>query len=254
MALSKQILGFALGSVWRWAQSENRNGLLGPLKRLDIAGVELTFSDPEALQRFRLSKQNTEWLKSLPYVSIHAPFNLFSLEKKKDILAHLQIVSTLYRQTGAQNVVVHPTRSDSIKLLEEFDFSISIENMHPKDGFDIPALSSIFSTYPEYRLCLDVSHAYLWSPRETGHLIRTFRDRISQIHLSGTYRKKCHQSLTIVTKTFMESIKELKTLNVPLIVEEDFQTKNIEHVRKELRFIADLFSENLHGVGSENPR
>ena len=70
-----RIYSFALGNIWRWAQSENRNGLLRYAKNLDLSGVEITLPTESELCAFRLSKENLSWLKTLPYVTIHAPFD-----------------------------------------------------------------------------------------------------------------------------------------------------------------------------------
>jgi len=236
-----RIYSFALGNIWRWAQSENRNGLLRYLKNLDLSGVEFTFPTENALYAFRLSKENLSWLKTLPYVTIHAPFNLFFEENQDNILHQMDIISSLYDTIRAENVIIHPTRSNAIELLKHFSFKVSIENMPPKMHFDGIGLKKIFAAHPDFQFCLDVSHAYLWSKHETEKLINIFGERISQIHLSGTYRRKSHQSLLTVTDDFMHSIQCIKTLNVPLVIEEDFENKSIAIVKKELSFIRRLF-------------
>ncbi|GAI60095.1 unnamed protein product, partial [marine sediment metagenome] len=78
----KRVFSFALGNIWRWNTSTNRNVLIDYIRKLDISGVELTFATKEELYSFNLSRKNKHWLKSLDYVTIHAPFRL--IEGSKD--------------------------------------------------------------------------------------------------------------------------------------------------------------------------
>jgi hypothetical protein len=52
-----RIISFALGNVWRWEKSKNRDDFIKYAKKLDIDGVELTFSSKEELLAFELSKE-----------------------------------------------------------------------------------------------------------------------------------------------------------------------------------------------------
>ena len=49
---------FALGSLWQWSKSKNRDDLIKYARQLDINGVELTFSNREELCAFNLSEEN----------------------------------------------------------------------------------------------------------------------------------------------------------------------------------------------------
>ncbi len=96
-----------------------------------------------------------------------------------------------------------------------------------------------------YLKTLDISHAYLRSKYETARLIREFGSRLSQIHLSGTYRRKSHQSLQSVSRDFLQTIEDIKHLEVPLVIEEDFKVKSIAGVKEELTFIRGLFNDAI---------
>ena len=84
-------------------------------------------------------------------------------------------------------------------------------------------------------------HSYTINKNETLKLVEAFKDRITQIHLSGTYRKKHHQSMRIVTKDFLKSIEPIFDLDVPIIIEEDIKIKDIGEVKKEISMIKKLF-------------
>ncbi len=238
----RKIISFALGTIWRWTNSENSDVLISYAKEFNISGVEITFASKEDLYSFKLSKDNKFWLKSLDYVAIHAPFQLVrESENKEEIIRQLDIISRLYDDISAKNVIIHPNDLPAPEILKKYNFNISTENLPPKSYITISDLGKILNKYPKMRLCLDVSHAYLWSKYETAKLIRAFRDKISQIHFSGTHKKKDHQSLRNVTKEFLFSIKFIKELNVPIVIEEDIHVKNLKFVKEEVEYIKNFF-------------
>lgn len=243
----KRIISFALGNIWRW--SKNRDILINYAKKLGVSGIEITFASKEELYTFKLSKDNEAWLKSLDYVSIHAPFQLVKeSENREEIITQLNIISRLYDDINAKNVIIHPDDLPKQNVLKKYGFNISTENLPPKSHINISDLRKILNTYSKMRLCLDVSHAYLWSKSETGKLTKTFKDKISQIHFSGTYKKKDHQSLRKVTKEFLFSIKPIKELNIPIVIEEDIYIKNFEFVKQEIKYIKKIINYLTSGA------
>lgn len=238
----KRICSFSLGNIWRWSKSTNRNVLIDYVKKLDISGVELLFNTKETLYSFVLSETNKQWLRNLDYVSIHAPFDFFE-ETENEVLNQIRIISKLYDDIYAKNVIVHPNdyflRSDPLKGLE---VNLSVENLPRKSGVPISDLRKILNKCPQMKFCLDVSHAYTWSKNETDELVKAFKDRISQIHFSGTYRKKDHQSLKNVSKDFLRSIQPIKKLEVPIVIEEDIEVKSLKYVKEEIEYIRNLFN------------
>lgn len=233
---------FATGNIWRWNKSENRNILINYARKLDnISGVEITFASKEDLYLFRLSESNRRWLRTLDYVTIHAPFRLVrDSEDEEEVIRQLDMISKLYKDVNAKDVIIHPRDIPAKKVLGRYDFNISTENM-PRRSAPISYLKDVLDRHPKMRFCLDVSHAYIWSKHETGKLVRAFRNRISQVHLSGTYKRKSHQSLRCVTDEFMRSIEPVKDLDVPIIIEEDIKTKSLGYVRDEIEYIKRMF-------------
>ncbi|PIU78000.1 MAG: hypothetical protein COZ28_00170 [Candidatus Moranbacteria bacterium CG_4_10_14_3_um_filter_44_15] len=72
--------------------------------------------------------------------------------------------------------------------------------------------------------------------------MKKYRSRISQIHFSGTFRKRTHQSLRIVSKDFLKSIQPLQDLYVPIVIEGDIKIKNIAFLKKEVGYIKKYFN------------
>lgn len=240
-----RLYSFATGNIWRWNDDPNRNALLDPIRSLDISGVELTFSSKEELYAFRPSKINREWLKSLDYVTIHAPFTLLAGGfDETELMRQLECLSVLYHQIDAKNVVIHPERPvfDG-NYLDRCDFQISTENLPRGFGISSDDLMVYLERFPRMMLCLDVAHAYFWGKRETGRLIERFGDRISQIHFSGTYRQQDHLSLQIVSRDFLRSICPLKTLPVPIVIEEDMDVSPMSYIINEINYIKQWFGD-----------
>jgi endonuclease IV len=239
----QRTFSFALGNIWRWNESKNRNALIDYIKDLDVSGVELTFATKEDLYSFKLSKKNKAWLNTLDYVSIHAPFWLFmDAENDEEVLNQLNTITKIYNQINAKNVIIHPEPELlQTNILEKFKIKFSIENLPRKNNVPFSFLKAILRKYPQIDLCLDVSHAYSWSKYETGKLIHFFQKRISQIHFSGSYRKKQHVSLRNVSENFLFSIQPIKHLDVPIVVEEDLKIKSLRYLRQELEYIKSLY-------------
>jgi hypothetical protein len=218
--------------------------LIRYVKTLDISGVEIVFPTEQELNAFHISGIDAQWLSGLPYTTIHAPFNLFSSHASEEtILKQLNVISKLYERIHAKSVVFHPAPCEKLAPLTDRNFHVILENLPPGRHAGIPDLRRIFNEYPEFAFCLDISHAYLWSKYETARLLREFGSRLSQIHLSGTYRRKSHQTLQSVSRNFLQTIDDIKQLEVPLVIEEDFKVKSIAGVKKELNFIRGLFHD-----------
>lgn len=211
-------------------------------KKLDISGVEVTFASKEELYAFALSRDNKSWLRNLDYVSIHAPFRLLSeSDNNEELIGQLDIIADLYNEINARNVVIHPDELPFPEILGNYSLHFSTENLPSLSSARIADLRNVFDTYPDMELCLDVSHAYLHSERETGYLIDAFSERISQVHFSGASENADHLSLRQVTERFMSSIEPIKGLHVPIVIEEDIENENLEEVKEEIRFIKAIF-------------
>ncbi|MCK4667275.1 hypothetical protein KAU33_11025 [Candidatus Dependentiae bacterium] len=237
-----ETLCFALGTIWNWTKSKNRNALIDYAKNLKVDGIEITFATKEEVYAFDITNDNRNWLKSLKYVSIHAPFNLLrGSVDEKELIKQLDIIDDIYKDINAKNVVIHPTELPEPRILNKYKFKMSTENLPPVKIFTIVKLIDVFKKYPNMGFCLDVAHAYLWSKDKTKRLLKKFGNRLTQVHLSGTYRRRDHQSLRTVTSNFMKSIETVFALDVPIIIEETIKKKSMTLLHEEVKFIRDLF-------------
>ena len=242
MKIMARIISFALGSIWRWEKSQNRDDFIKYAKSLDIDGVELTLSSKEELLAFKLSPSNEKFLRSLAYVTIHAPFDFIKKAgNEPEIIRQLEVVAKIYQQVGAKNVIFHPYDLPERRILDKFDFKVSTENLRQRRKITIADFKKIFAKYPKIGLCVDVAHAYSWSKQETGNLVKAFSHKITQFHLSGSYRNKDHQSMRKVSQDFLSSIKLLFKSKAPIVIEEDIKIKSEKYLQEEVEFIKKMF-------------
>ncbi len=238
------LIGFSTGSIWRWMKTNNRNELIDYLKSLDLPAIELAIGSKEELYSFRLSDENISWLQKLAHVSIHAPAFHKTAENPDELKKQLKIIENLVSFTGACTVVIHIEDIPSADVLKTVDFPVSIENTGP-DNYTSPGkLADIFTLFPEFKFCLDLSHAALISEQETEILISRFGSRISHIHLSGTYKNSDHQSLIGASESFYRSVIPSFNLNVPFLIEEDIEKREINYLCRELETAHKLINSD----------
>lgn len=212
--------------------------LVDVARQLDIAGVEITLASKEELFSFQLSREDMTWLRALPHVSIHAPFRLVTgSDNREDLLHQLRLLSELYQSISAKTIVIHPDEMPKPELLQQQTFAVSTENM-PEGRFSAQSnLHDLMSRYPTAGLCIDVSHAYLRSAKETAQLITAFKSKISHVHLSGADADSDHLSLRNAPREFLHSIQPIKALMVPIVLEADIRTVSIEYLKEEITYI-----------------
>lgn len=231
----ERIFSFALGNLWTWDKNNEKNNILDYVRKLGVDNVELTAVPIGSL---KISEENRRWLKDLEYVSIH-PF-IKGAAGNDSIVKQMDLIYSIYDSVNAKQLIIHPKELPSKEILKMYDMKVSTENMPPKFHIEDSKLNSLITEY-DLGLCLDVSHAYRFSGAETKKLAEMYESRISQIHFSGTYRNKNHQSLRIVTQRFLDSIEPIKKLNVPIVIEEDIKEQNLDEVKEEIKYIKNLF-------------
>lgn len=240
-----RLIGFSLGTIWRWVSKDNAAGLIDYARKLDIDGIELNFSRGMLLG-MRLDRSQLAWLRKLRYVSIHAPFELqkpVGVRGAEEFAYQMDRIWELYRRVRAKNLIMHPGQLPGRRLLDEYDFRVSTENMSCGPGSTTAALKRILHDYPDIGLCLDVSHAFAVSSTETGRLVGAFESRISQVHISCTCGSRTHQSIGRATAAFLSSIKPTMRLDVPFMIEEDVRKEDMERMKAEIRLVRNILDE-----------
>ncbi len=235
-------INLATGNLWQ-KFDDNFVKTFPLIKKLNIQGIEITtaFSDLAAV---KFSKDDLKWLKSLKRVSVHAPFGYEHIKNDKKLVSKKVLqTNDLYNKVNAETLVVHANEQSFIReITKKTDMHISIEHMEPHKSVNLTKFASLLRKYPQAGVCMDVSHNYSWGIDETAKMINKFKDRISEVHFSGTRNKVTHRAVSLAPKNFFKSIKPLKDLDTPIVIEEDMGLNNLTWIRKEIKFIKDTLN------------
>jgi hypothetical protein len=161
-------------------------------------------------------------LEALPldpfdYVSFHAPSS-FAREQEERVIDLLMPV----KQRG-WNIIVHPDVIYTPRLWTHFGELLLVENMDRRKaiGRTVDDLKDIFLNLPQARLCLDVAHARQLDTTLVvlSSIMRTFDDRIAEIHISELDSRCRHQPMSNAAVQDYQQIIGRCFRTAPVIVE-----------------------------------
>jgi len=224
--------------------SDDRNKFVEKLRQLSPKGVELSFAYPDDLFDFDINKNNLEYLRSLKFNSIHAPWKNIIYGKNKTSEKVLQKISELYKQIKCRNVVFHKNEIEDYSVITNNGFTASIENddwRKPNNNFE--DMKDILDSRREFKLTFDFSHALSVSFPDNLRYINYFKDRLIEIHLSIINKNSekhdfLHKYNTSELKALLQP---LKTVFVPIILEGAVSNlEEIRSIKKEMEYIGTL--------------
>lgn len=233
--IARRPLSFSTGPMWPVIFDHNKR--LEFLRSLDLRldGVEICLPYSDQVLEFTPTPANVEWMRSLTTVSIHAPFRM----ETDSLLEQMDKICGLYREIKAFNVIIHPNTLPEPGILAKHpDVRFSTENLPPNGNISRQGLGKILQRYTNLGLCLDVTHAFHWSADETGNLTHEFRDRLTQIHLSGGKKTLEHLPIQEASLRYMDSIRCLFNLDIPIVMEFDYG--NADNIDLQKKIIEDV--------------
>lgn len=231
----RRIIGFSQGVLFK-LYNVNKEANIKLLKDCGSNAIEANCHHVSDVAFLSLLLEHIK-AHDFEYVSLHAPVNIRYGDntETKELLHKLE---GFYHQLGAELIVIHPDLVDDWSVFEDFKMRWAIENMdnRKKNFKNLDDLEKFFSEHPDWWLVLDVGHVN--SNDKTmvlaEELIKAFRDRIVEIHLSGY--EKFHDPLHLTEQ--VEIIECCKDLFVPIIIESVFDPSDgLEGVKKELDYI-----------------
>lgn len=246
---SKRIFSLSTGNFYQWVKSKSEydhgyyDYIIGICRKFEIDGIEIFFAFNESVRKFSINEENLRWLRSLDYVTVHAPVKF--PKKDEDAAETLERISRIYKKINAKHLIIHPVNFPRRKILDRFDFKVSTENLGRKRNIPISEIKKIVEKN-NIGLCLDVAHAYFWSKHETRKIIKTFGKRITQVHFSAAFRRKPHVSFGIAGRDFIYSARPVRNLEVPIIIEQKMETRGTDFVKSEIRRIKSFFNCQSH--------
>lgn len=208
----ERAIGFSTGSLGRsdfgWA--------VNILNRVDVSAVELSalrFHELEPL----IKAIDTLDLKQFRYKSFHAP-SKFDADQEKYVVKLLHQI-----KDRGWPIVVHPDVLHTSRLWKGLNGSLCIENMDIRKpvGRTCSELKQLFDIYTHSHLCFDIAHAKQIDGTmvEASRILKEFRGRIKQIHISDVDSQSVHHPINRVAMYSFQKVCDLIPSSVPLILE-----------------------------------
>lgn len=180
------------------------------------------------------------------YVSFHAPTNF---DDERPLVNKLKTIADM-----GLNIVVHPDTITDIQLWRLLGARLCLENMDSRraTGRTADELQTFFDLLPDAKLCLDVAHARQVdsSMTEAVRILRRFKDRLAQFHISEINSKGKHFEMSFAAKRAYEPFSEFFA-SVPVIIESVVQQDKIASELHETVALANRYKHDVdHRTGS----
>jgi hypothetical protein len=214
-------IGFSTGAL---ARGDFRKALL-MLAGKNVCAVELS-----ALRQDELAPlvQQLEHLDLTPfqYISFHAPSSMD--------LSFEPIALDLLEEVAARKwpIIAHPDAMHNPTEWNRLGRNLCIENMDKRKpvGQTARDLAHFFELLPEASLCFDIGHARQVDPTmsEAAAILRTFRGRIRQLHVSEVNTQSKHDALSLESMLAFQKVCHLIPPDCPAILESRVEEAQIE--------------------------
>lgn len=253
------IVGFSTGAI---AKGDFRKAL-NSLRKNNVRAVELSALREHELPALMSCLTQLD-LSGFGYVSVHAPTKFVELREAR-------VIELLKPAVDLRlPIVVHPDSIQSLELWNSIGPLLLIENMDKRkaSGRTVSELKFVFESLPEAGLCFDVAHARQVDPSmiESAQMLRTFQDRLREVHVSGVTTRSIHGPISAAARFAYVSIADLIPMTVPIILESPIEEPMIqeeinfargtffpfERLRTDIDDVLDLKSPPLRRVQAEN--
>lgn len=223
---------------------KDRNDRIDALRQFSPLGIEISFSHPEYLFDFEISKNNLKYLQSLKFNSIHAPWMYKKVKERKEALEKIRI---LYKQINARNVVFHKDGIEDYDLVASSGFVVSLENDDwKKPNNSLEYFKCLLDKNKKFRFTFDFAHA-VSTESDIAEYINYFKDILVEIHFSIIIKDSLGQysSHTFLHQNDGEELRKLlqplKKVSVPLVLESFVSNLNdINLIKKEIEYIKKI--------------
>jgi len=210
-----------------------------------LAGKNVNAVELSALRQDELTplvKQLGELdLTSFKYVSFHAPSSIDQSFESKAL--------ELLEEVAARKwpIIVHPDAMHTPSEWNRLGECLCIENMDKRKAVGQTAqdLAQFFELLANASLCFDIGHARQVDPTmsEAAAILRSFRGRIQQLHVSEVNTQSKHDALSLESMLAFQKVSHLIPLDCPAILESRVEESQIdEEIQNTL---TSLSTENL---------
>jgi hypothetical protein len=205
-------IGFSTGAL---ALGDFQRGVAA-LRHAGVKQVELSALREDELPLL-LAWLDGRDLPEFEYVSVHAPSRL-KRENEHSLVRRLMEV----RGRGWR-IIVHADVITEPAAWQSLGDSLCIENTDKRkpSGQGVAQMGNVFGPLPEATFCLDLGHARQVDPTmgQAYFMLREFRGRLRQIHLSEVDARSHHDRLSEAAALSFQQIADYVPLKVPIILE-----------------------------------
>jgi hypothetical protein len=231
-------IGFSTGAL---ALSDFRRGL-DILGGHDATAVELS-----AL-RYSELKPLMDWLPRLDlrqfvFVSVHAPSS-YQAHQECEVVSNLEVAATMNLP-----IVVHPDTIHDISLWKAFGKLVCIENMDKRKaiGRNVEELDGVFEKLPDASMCFDIAHArqYDTSMLEAYRILRSYRGKIRQLHVSEVNSSSRHDRLSHGAVRSFQEVADMLPPEAPVILESPVTAQQMDSEMQRVRLALRMVPSTL---------
>jgi hypothetical protein len=225
-------IGFSTGAL---ALGDFALGL-SLIRQANLPVVELSALREPEVEPLVASLETLD-LTGFTYVAVHAPSRIDPANERA-IVARLAAFAT-----RGWPIVMHPDAIHDVDAWRPLGPTLCLENMDSRKptGRNVKEMREWFARLPEAGFCLDLGHARQWDPSmtEAYFLLKTFRSRLRQIHLSEVTSTCKHERLNRLAIRAFQDIAANVDEGTPIILESIIPPQElageIERAREALR-------------------
>lgn len=223
-------IGFSTGAL----ALDDFRGALCSLKNKGTEAVELSALRERELIPLVDAIPSLD-LRSFRHISVHVPssmspgFEAVAVEKLRSVADRGWLI------------VIHPDVISRYDKWLVFRDRLCIENMDKRKPIGQTAiqLQQMFEKLPDASFCMDLGHARQVDPTMTEAflILRRFRSRLKQLHISEVNSDSRHGEITLEAFIAFRKVAELIPEDVPVIVESRVPKPDID---REVRLVREI--------------
>jgi len=181
-------------------------------------------------------------LSSFKYVSFHAPSTMNAAFEPTTVELLEAVVGRGWQ------VIVHPDVIVDWELWKKLGQYLCLENMDKRKavGQTVDQLEPLFKALPEASFCFDLGHVRQVDPTltEAFLILRHFKNRLRQIHISDVNSDSRHAELTIEAMLAFKRLAPAIPPTIPVIIESRVSESQIE---SEIQLVREILDDDNRG-------
>jgi hypothetical protein len=173
-------------------------------------------------------------------------YSAISLHAPSSISPELELQSVALLDEAAKRgwtIVLHPDAITNYSAWKHFGDLLAIENMDKRKraGRTRDELCRVFDELPQASFCFDIGHARQVDPSmaEAGFMLREFRGRLMQLHVSEVNTQSKHNPLSLAAVLAFKRVLHMIPEDTTLIIESRIDDSG--RILREIENVMDLF-------------